>query len=455
MKPAFLIAGTHSGCGKTTLSLGIMAALNRRGIRVAPFKCGPDFIDPTLHRLVTGAVSRNLDLWMGGESFVRQCFDRQTAKADAVVIEGVMGLFDGGESSSAALAKFLGLPVVLVVDVRSMAESVAAIVKGFVELDIDLTVAGIICNRVGSDRHRRLIENAVQQRCPAPILGFLPRDAEFSIPSRHLGLHMADEQPIGDAALDRLAETIEKHLDLDGLLKRCRIVVKAGEYVRRQPVIKARIGLARDAAFCFYYQDNLEMLATAGAELVTFSPLTDRALPENLDAVYLGGGYPELYADKLAANTSMLSAIRRWSEAGRLLYAECGGFMYLTKGIEDDNGVFHELADIFSVRARMQKGRIALGYREAKILADCCWGKAGKIIRGHEFHYSAIETMPDRVERLYALNNKEAEGYRLNNTLGSYVHMHLGSNREAASWFVAQARKGSMDQAGVNGKYHD
>ncbi|MCF6290891.1 MAG: cobyrinate a,c-diamide synthase [Desulfobacterales bacterium] len=443
--PAFCISGTHSGCGKTTITLGIMAALKKRGLRLAPFKCGPDFIDPSLHRLATGMVSRNLDLWMAGESFVRQCFHHHGAAADAAVIEGVMGLFDGGGSSSAALAEFLDLPVVLVVDARSMAESVAALVHGFTSLEPGLVVAGVICNRVGSERHRSLIEQAMTRYGLGPVLGFIPRKAEFTMPSRHLGLHMAGEQPISDAALERLATTIEQHIDLDGLLEHCQGRVEQPQPRRKSRAVKARIGVARDAAFCFYYQDNLEMLTAAGAELVEFSPLRDQALPEDINALYIGGGYPELHVKELAGNRTMLAAIRGWSRAGRLLYAECGGLIYLCKGIEDDCGAFHPLVNIFPVRARMHKGRQALGYREVRFLADCCWGQRGQTIRGHEFHYSDIEKMPAEVARLYALADGATEGYCLGNTCGSYIHLHLGSNSRAAEWFVGQAEKARGD----------
>ncbi len=437
--PAFCIAGTHSGCGKTTITLGIMAALQKRGLRLAPFKCGPDFIDPTLHRLASGRVSRNLDLWMGGESFVRQCFHRHAATADVAVIEGVMGMFDGGASSSAALAKFLGLPMVLVMDVSSMAESAAAMVHGFSSLEPDLAVAGVICNRVGSERHGSLIEQAMVRYGLAPVLGFIPRQAEFSMPSRHLGLHMAGEGPISAAALERLATTVEQHVDLDGLLAGCRVRVEKPQPGGTALPVKARIGVARDAAFCFYYQDNLELLAAAGAELVEFSPLRDRSLPEDIDALYIGGGYPELHARELAANRAMLAAIRSWSEAGGLIYAECGGLIYLCKGIETKGRGFHPLVNIFPVRARMHATRQALGYREVRLLADCCWGRAGRTIRGHEFHYSDIEEMPAGVTRLYGLAHGSTEGYCLRNTYGSYIHLHLGSNSRAAARFVEQA----------------
>ena len=436
--PGIVVAGTHSGSGKTTVTLGLMAALARRGLSVQPFKCGPDFIDPTLHRLATGRCSRNLDLWMSGAPFVRDCFARHGATAEIAVVEGVMGCFDGGAASSAALAKALGLPLVLVVDVRSMAESVAALVRGFESLDPEVNLAGVILNRVGSPRHLELLAGALAEHCRAELLGTLPRDAAFTIPDRHLGLHMGEEAPIGPEALARLAETVAAHIDLDRLLRLsgtapARPVPQDGHEPGGE---KIRIGVARDRAFCFYYEDNLDLLRAAGAELVEFSPLTDAALPEGLHGIYLGGGYPELYAAQLAANTSMRQAIRAWSETGRPLYAECGGFMYLSQGIVDLEGQNFAMAGVFPVQARMQKGRSSLGYREATVKGDTLFGPPGTVLRGHEFHYSFIDPMPEAVERIYRLADGREEGYRIRNTLGGYLHLHWGGTPEAAAHFV-------------------
>ena len=431
------MAGTHSGSGKTTVTLGLMAALVKRGLSVQPFKCGPDFIDPTLHTLVTGRVSRNLDLWMSGAPFVQDCFNRHAAESDIAVVEGVMGCFDGGESSSASLAKALQLPVVLVIDVRSMAESVAAIVKGFEELDPDLRLAGVIFNRVGSPRHLELLTGALKKHCRAEFLGYLPRDTEFSIPDRHLGLHMGDEAPISPDALAKLADTVSEYINLDRL---CELAVGGNESVSPAMVESkeklVRIGVARDRAFCFYYEDNLDILRQAGAELVEFSPLSDAGLPDGLDGIYLGGGYPELYAAQLAANSSMRAAICDWSESGKPLYSECGGFMYLTEGIVDLDGEEHSMCGVYPVKARMKKGRSSLGYREATLTGSSLFGEAGTVLRGHEFHYSTVDAMPESVERAYKLADGSAEGYRINNTLGGYLHLHFGFNVEAVESFV-------------------
>lgn len=450
MSKGILIAGTHSGSGKTTVTLGVLAALKKRGLAVQPFKCGPDFIDPTLHRMVTGAVSRNLDPWMCGPDFVRYSFDRHGRAADLCLVEGVMGLFDGGASSSASLARALALPVVLVVDARSAAESIAAVVKGFEELDPGLTVAGVIFNRVGSKRHLDLLQDAVRKHCRAEPLGYLPREVEFTIPERHLGLYLGDEQPLHDQAVERLAATVLECIDLDRLLALAAEGLpaeasgrseagaasdwcKQGAAGAAHPV---RIGIARDRAFCFYYEDNLDLLRAAGAELVEFSPLRDSELPAGLAGIYLGGGYPELYAETLAANTAMRRAVRTWSEDGRPLYAECGGFMYLAGGIVDLAGQEHPMCGCYPVLARMRKRRVRLGYCEAELAEQSMFGAAGAKLRGHEFHYSDIGEMPASVARLYRLGDGRGEGYRINNTLGGYLHLHFGSAPDAAQSFV-------------------
>ncbi|MDF1613355.1 cobyrinate a,c-diamide synthase [Desulfurivibrio dismutans] len=509
-----IIAGTHSGCGKTTVTLGLLAALTRRGTPVQPFKCGPDFIDPTLHQLVTGRHSPNLDLWMTGPDYVRQAFQRHCRPGDLGLVEGVMGMFDGGESSAAALASCLKLPVVLVLDAKAAAESAAAVLKGFELFAPEIAPTAVILNRVGSERHRRRLYLAIEQHCQSEIIGDLPRDLEFTIPERHLGLQMGSESPLSPAALEKLATAIEQHVDMDRLLTlaadkqkgklgsdtnfvegnwgqtpispkgadqrseeskdptkpvegRSSIpfrsfsadILSASEAsaARQQTNPRkgtdeppgdypwkfsppVRLGVARDAAFCFYYLDNLELLQDAGAELVFFSPLTDRKLPPDLDGIYLGGGYPELYARELAANREICTNIRGFAETGGAIYGECGGFMYLCRGIEDFDGNFHPLAGVFPVRANMGRRLAALGYREAVTAQSGLFGPAGTRLRGHEFHYSRIEPMPEHIERLYHSTNLDGDAgsaaYRRHNTVAGYLHLHLGSNPEAAAAFV-------------------
>ncbi len=431
--PAVIVAGTHSGCGKTTLALGIMAALRGRGVEVQPFKCGPDFIDPTLHRQVTGRISRNLDVRMCGADFVRRTFVTHAPAAGISVIEGVMGLFDGGQGSAAHLAALLGVPVILVVDVRSAAESVAAVIHGFETLDKGIRVAGIILNRVGSPRHLQLITEAVRNHCRAEIIGALPRDSGISLPSRHLGLDMGAEMD-----QDRLAALMAAHLDLDRLEQLATTATgpAANGIDALPPETVVRLGLARDEAFCFYYQDNLDMLRAAGAEIVPFSPLHDDNLPENLDGLYLGGGYPELHAALLAENASMRRDILEFSMSGRPVYAECGGFMYLCKAIIDTRGAEHSMVGVYPVRAQMGRGLRRLGYRQARLERDTFLGRQGGICYGHEFHYSEIDPMPEDVERAFVLDDGRFEGYVRANTLAGYVHLHWGRTPDAARCFV-------------------
>lgn len=435
--PTCIVSGTSSGSGKTTVALGLMAAFKEKGYAVQPFKCGPDFIDPGLHRMVTGKVSRNIDLWMSGEEFSRKTLARYSHGADIAIIEGVMGMFDGGISSSGTLSEALNIPTILVLDVRSMAESAAAIVKGFETLRPKAAPKGIILNRVASTRHLQLVSDAIREHCQAEILGYLPRTLEFSIPSRHLGLLTGDESPLGPEAIQLLAKTVAEHVDLERIIQLCTTVPELAAYTPSTPKkTQCRIGVARDKAFCFYYEDNFDILRDAGCALTFFSPLTDTELPDDVDALYLGGGYPELYAEELSNNKKILAAIRRWIENDRPVYAECGGFMYLTEGIVDEAKVLHTMVGAFPVQARMQKSRASLGYREVQTQAPCCFGPTGTILRGHEFHYSNIDAMPAHISRVYALNNGTHEGYSYKKTLGGYLHLHFGYAPQVADEFI-------------------
>ncbi|RNC69226.1 MAG: cobyrinate a,c-diamide synthase [Desulfuromonadales bacterium] len=456
---SIVIAAPHSGSGKTTITLGIMECLKRRGLAVAPFKVGPDFIDPGYHRLVCGRPSINLDGWMCGPDFVREAFARHTLNADIAVIEGVMGLFDGiggvsDEGSTAQVARLTGAPVVLVVEAKGLARSAAAIVKGFAEFDAEVRIAGVIFNSVASDNHGRILREAVESACPeVKVLGCIPRDDRLHIPSRHLGLMTAEENPLPPEFLDHLVDLIRESVDL-GMLWAVATPHGAPEAAASSgepgpptggPV---KIALARDDAFCFVYEDNLRLLANAGAEFVEFSPIADNGLPADIAGIYLPGGYPEVFADILAANDSMKGALRNAVEGGMPVYAECGGFIYLTRGVTDMHGdpaTLHGFVGIFPVTTRMLPRRKALGYREVELAADCIVGPAGAVARGHEFHYSEMEPMPPEVERVYQVRRSGVdlglEGYRHQNCLASYVHLHFGSCPEMAAAFVNKCRK--------------
>ncbi len=448
--PALLVAGTHSGCGKTTVTLAIMAALARRGLAVQPFKCGPDFIDPSLHQMVTGRISRNLDVRMCGEAFVRRTFARHSPQQGCSVAEGVMGLFDGGEGSAATLAKTLDLPVILVVDIRSAAESVAAVVHGFASLDPALKLAGVICNRVGSDKHRDMVAEAIRAHCQVPIIGFLPRRNEVAIPSRHLGLHMGEEHPLQGEGLNQLAALAEDHLDLDLLLQIAGARRDAPDWGDptlapvSTPLVegeKVRLGVARDAAFCFYYEDNLDLLRAAGADLIFFSPLHDQELPPGLQGLYLGGGYPELHARQLSANQGMQDQIRSFSRSDRPIYAECGGFMYLTRAITDLDDHEFPMVGVYPFRARMQTRLRSLGYRQPVLEEDTWLGARGTRLFGHEFHYSTIDDDQPSIGAVFRLDDGRREGYIQHHTLAGYVHLHWGRTPEVATRFVHACRQ--------------
>ncbi|BHH83700.1 cobyrinate a,c-diamide synthase [Desulforhopalus sp. 52FAK] len=441
--PACVISGTSSGSGKTTVTLGLMAAFKQMGLRVQPFKCGPDFIDPGLHELVTGVKSRNLDLWMSGEEHTRKCFSTNIQDADIAVIEGVMGMFDGGISSSGELSRTLGIANILVLDVRSMADSAAAIVKGFETYKEGADIKGVILNNVASERHLQLVTDAIKKNCKAEILGYLPRNLEFSIPSRHLGLLTGDEAPISYKNIAVLAQTIQHHIDLDRLMELCSTFAPIQNKTKTavEPKEPCRIAVARDKAFCFYYEDNFDIFKEHGAELVFFSPLTDKKLPENINGIYLGGGYPELYAMELSENSSMLENVRTWIENDGAVYAECGGFMYLTKGIVDHDGNQHSLVGAFPVLSAMQSKRASLGYREVITQAPSCFGPKNTTLRGHEFHYSNIEEMDSSIPRIYQVNNGAQEGYNYRRVLGGYMHLHFGYSPQVTTAFINYCRE--------------
>ncbi len=451
MSKSIVIAGTHSGCGKTIVTLGILATLKKKGFKVQAFKVGPDFIDTGLHGLIAERPSRNLDIWMCGREYVIECFYKNSEGADIAIVEGVMGLFDGGDASTAEVARTLGLPVVLIVDAHSMAESAAALVKGFETFDKKVNIAGVILNKVAGERHLGMLSDAVKKYTSVRVLGYLPKKIEFSIPERHLGLLVAEESPIPQENLDHLAEAALRCINMDMIVEltnkttvRSFQLVGNLSYADKEGLRtsrndnKTKVAVAYDKAFCFYYEDNLDLLREAGTEIVLFSPLTDSEIPANVDAIYIGGGYPEIYAHLLSKNESMLNAICKWALSGRPIYAECGGLMYLSKGIYDFDGNFYRMAQVFPFETVMKKRRVNLGYREVRLLRDSILGRRGDVLRGHEFHYSEIiktnDPMPETIYQVTKSSGEEfLEGYFVKNTLASYVHIHFGSNPDIAN----------------------
>ena len=450
--PRLVIAGTSSGVGKTTVTLAILAALKARGRLVQPFKAGPDFIDPGHHGAATGRLSRNLDGWMLGEAVNRDIFTRAAADADVSIIEGMMGLFDGSSpvseiGSTAELAKQLDAPVLLVVDGSSMARSAAAMVSGYATFDPALRVAGVLFNRVGSEGHYKLLKEAVEQEIDVVAVGYFRPDPAVTISDRHLGLVTAMEQGTGEL-YSQLANAAEETVDLDrieAMARSCREwPTGLSQPAARRDARTVRIGVAQDLAFCFYYPDNLELLEAEGAELVRFSPMNDQVLPD-VDMLYLGGGYPELYGERLSGNVTMRTAIRQFAEQGGTIYAECGGMMYLTQSIRDFAGASHEMVGLFPAEAVMRKPGLTLGYRTVELSQDCILGEPGTTARGHEFHYS---TLVPRGTFDYACALRDArgkskgqDGLAVGNTLALYTHLHFASQPQIAKSLVSSVRR--------------
>ncbi len=450
---AVVVAADRSGSGKTTVSLALMAALTRRGLTVQPFKVGPDFIDPGHHALACGRESHNLDGWMLSREENAAIFNRYAAGADLAVIEGVMGLYDGfdpaaEDGSTAQMAKHLGAPVVLVVGAEAMARSVAALARGFVGFDDALQWVGLAANRVGGPGHARILAEAMAAVPELPFLGGLVRDEALAMPERHLGLVTAVEGGLAGEDLARLADWLEAGLDLDRLLTALPEVEPAGgeaDPASRDGRPPVRLGVARDEAFCFYYPENLRRLEAAGAELVFFSPLADQTLPAGLDGLYLGGGYPELFAKKLSNNSQLRRQIYEFGRSGRPIYAECGGMMFLGRELVDLTGRSWPMAGLLPLSARMSGRLKSLGYREVTLAEDSILGPAGTVARGHEFHYSeptAFDGDGEAGDGAYRVVGRkgpspETKGYRRWNVLASYVHLHFGSNPGLAENFIA------------------
>ncbi|MBZ4688185.1 MAG: cobyrinic acid a,c-diamide synthase [Clostridia bacterium] len=444
--PRFVIAGAQSGVGKTTLTLGLLKALKEAGFRVQPFKVGPDYIDPGLHRAACETPSHNLDSWMGTEKVVKEVFSTYTPGKDVAVIEGVMGLFDGarGEkdrASTAHIAKILKAPVILVVNARGMARSCAALIKGYAEFDPQLDLAGVIFNNVGSENHANFLREIVEDELDIPCIGFLKRKNEITMPERHLGLLPAVENKKLKEQLDSLAELIKEDIDLDKLLAVARKAPSLNDvtFSKSCPEKKVRLGVAWDEAFNFYYHDSITYLQELGAEIHYFSPLRDKELPA-VDGLYFGGGFPEIFLEELSSNRDMHLNIRQAHENGMPIYAECGGFMYLMEKLQDFEGRTFSGVGIIPGSVRMTKKLAALGYVKASPVVNTLLARPGETLRGHEFHWSEMEGIPEENAAYTLVGGKgkdgRREGYACGNLLGSYVHLHLRSNPTAARGFI-------------------
>jgi cobyrinic acid a,c-diamide synthase len=436
--PRLVIAGTRSGVGKTTVATGLMAALHRRGRRVASAKIGPDFIDPGYHTLATGRPGRNLDVWMSGPELIAPLAARAATGNQILVIEGVMGLFDGAAdgapSSTADVARLLAAPVVLVVDTASLSHSVAAIVHGYRTWDPKLHVVGVILNMVASDSHEQMLRAALQP-VGIPVLGAIRRDDPVSWRSRHLGLQPVAEDPVGvRASLDRLATVIEARCDIGGLERVANEApaMTAASVLQPKVAGRVRVAVAAGPAFSFCYPDNLEALIAAGAEVVPFDPCTDEELPEAVDAVVAGGGFPEVYAESLSANLPMLRSVRAHHDRGGVIWAECGGLLWLTRSLDG-----WPMAGIIDTTAVLTGHRV-LGYRTATTTVESPLGRAGTGLRGHEFHYSATAPAGDALQ-LHGRHGPSIGGFASPRLLASYLHLHLAASPALAESIVRVA----------------
>lgn len=447
--PRLVVAGTQSGVGKTSVAVGLVRLLRERGLRVQAFKVGPDYLDPTHLALASGRRCYNLDGWMMGESYVRELFGHAGEDADIAVIEGVMGLFDGAaadsaEGSTAEIARWLGAPVLLVVDAHGMGRSLAAAVHGYAAFDPQIRLAGVVANRCGSARHAEGLAEALRSAGLPPLLGAVHRGALPELPSRHLGLVTA---AAGQVPLERLAAALAPELSLEAILQAAcgADPIPAAAPPAGEPGPPRRLGVARDEAFHFYYADTLEALERAGCELISFSPIRDEALPSALDGIYLGGGYPEEHAEALAANVPMLETIRRFAAGGGVVYAECGGLMYATQGIQTLDGQRHALLGLVPAWTQMYSRRQSLGYVEVTLTRDCLWGPPGARLRGHEFHYSGLLAPPDW-PAAYAVRYRRTraevpEGFQSGAVLASYLHLHAASRPQAVAWFCRRLER--------------
>ncbi len=444
-----IVAATHSGVGKTTITCALIKALQNKGLKVASFKNGPDYIDPTYHAHVSGQPCRNLDSWMMPKKNLIKTFNKNIGDSDLAVIEGSMGLFDGQGSteagSSAHLAKILQADVLLIVDASSMSSSCAALIHGFKNFDKEVNISGIILNKVGSVRHLDILQNAVK-KSGVPLVGWLPKDDNITIKKRHLGLHMAGEIKELDEKINKITAQIEQNFDLNIFHPPLSPLPSREERLTPSPLAgegrgegeSVRIGIAKDAAFNFYYQDNLDLLKEAGAELIFFSPLKDKKLP-SVDGLYFGGGYPELYAEKLAANTSLKKEVKETIESNMPVYAECGGFLYLSKSLTNKTGT-HKMVNAFSSTSKMQPKFQALGYTEASTLNSNILAKENTNLRGHQFHYSET-SYPQNNSYAYFLDNSQKSGCVYRNTLASYLHLHFASDFNLAKNLVNSCKK--------------
>ncbi|KUO75811.1 MAG: cobyrinic acid a,c-diamide synthase [Desulfosporosinus sp. BRH_c37] len=469
--PRLVLAGTHSGVGKTTLATGLMAALKKRERPIQGYKVGPDYIDPSYHAAATGLPSRNLDRWLLGEH-LPTVFAQSSGERWAV-IEGVMGLFDGmsgtaGFGSTADVAKLLQAPIILIVDASSMSRSVAALVLGFKTYDPEVNLQGVILNRVKSSAQEKILREALND-LQIPVLGVLPKEVALHLPERHLGLVPVGEGGLLEGFIDTLAQLVTKHVDLEQVErlmlgapdfnesifvnKNTIIPTEGGSSTNPVPIPtkliaqdhKFRLGLALDEAFLFYYQDALDLAKRLNFVIVPFSPLHDVVLPPDLDGIFIGGGFPELHLDRLSKNLTFLDSLRSYAASGKPIYAECGGYMYLGRSITDFEGREVPLAGLIPMKAEMTRRLQGIGYRRGVFREDNFLGPRGTTVQGHEFHYSRVtynQDFPPAYELFKGNQSVRMEGYARDNIVASYLHLHFSGQSELLEhWFISRSER--------------
>ncbi len=444
-----IIAGTTSGVGKTTITLAVMHAFkNKKGLTVQPFKIGPDFIDPSYHKIITGKESRTLDAWFMGKDGIISTVEDATKDVDIGIIEGVMGLFDGMSgkndfASTAYVAKILNAPIILVVDAAKAARSIAAMIFGYLNFDKNLKIIGIILNNVSGPKHEKYLIEACRNSLNVPILGIVKRDTDLKMDERHLGLIPSDElEPSKRNKIVRLANKVSEEIYYDKILslinvRKSKLTKPISDKSKVPKLVK--IAVALDNSFNFYYNENLNMLRNLGAEITYFSPISDNCIPDGISGIVLGGGFPEVMADKLNSNQSMLKSIKKAGEQGIPIYGECGGLMYLTKsitGYKDSKKVFR-MVGIVDATTKMT-GRLTLNYTNAD-MNSTTFGNI-KNMRGHEFHYSKIEDLPSDSKFVYSMkrgigvDGGKHDGILTHNSIASYMHLHFYDNRFPKMW---------------------
>ncbi len=445
----FIIAGTNSGCGKTTVTIGLMALLKFLNKKVAPFKTGPDYIDPLFHGKVLGVPSYNLDSYMLSESAIKYLYHKHSQHMDISIVEGVMGMYDGmgntAVGSTFELSQLLNLPVLLVVNCKGLYQSVVAIIKGFLSLKPKSNIKGVILNQVASENNYLLLKKLIEKECPVSCVGYVISNKDFALESRHLGLVQAEEVDGFTKKVEILKESLKNTIDIKGLLELSRNIPEP-DFACQLPdmdLSDLKIGVAYDKAFRFYYQDNLELLESLGASLYYFSPLNSSALPPDCNCLYIGGGYPEVFAKELAENKALMIQIRQAVEKGLPVYGECGGLMYLTQYIIDSSGHEHPMCGVFNTRVQMTQRLQRFGYALAEY--------EGVSVRCHEFHRSKLVSGDEQANYTYSINLNKPDkqqswhcGLKLNNCLAAYAHVHFYANLNFFNKIVELWRRASI-----------